>query len=132
MVDLKDFSDKDFSVMRYIIAAFLSLMLVFKADAAAHPAATPHTPKMDVVIYTIPGCPGCCMAKSMLEGREIPYKEIDLTGKPSVYQEMIRKTGGHRTVPQIFINGRYIGGYSNLSSSDLDALVDNKSQQRSQ
>ena len=114
--------------MKYIIAAFLNLMVVFKADAAL--PVSRQSPQLDVVIYTIPGCMGCGMAKSLLEDRKIPYKEIDLTGKPAVYQEMIQKTGGNRTVPQIFINGKYIGGYSDLSSSDMDALVNNKSRPR--
>jgi glutaredoxin len=112
--------------MKYIVTVFLSLTVISKAQAALP---TPQQfSKPDVVIYTIPGCMGCGMAKSMFEARKIPYKEIDLTGKPVLYQEMIRKTGGNRTVPQIFINGKYIGGYSDLSSSDLDGLVDEKSQ----
>lgn len=114
--------------MRYIIAAFLSLMLVFKVNAAVAPAAIPYASKLDVVIYTIPGCPGCGMAKSVLEDRKVPYKEIDLTGKPAVWKDMIQKTGGNKNVPQVFINGKYIGGYSDLKNLDFDALVDNKSQ----
>jgi glutaredoxin 3 len=107
--------------MKYIVTTFLSLMVICKAEAAL--PAPQQSSRLDVVIYTIPGCMGCGMAKSMLEARKIPYKEIDLTGKPVLYQEMIRKTGGNRTVPQIFINGKHIGGYSDLSSSDLDALT---------
>jgi len=83
-------------------------------------------PMPKVIIYTIPGCIGCGMAKSMFEERGIPYEEIDVTGKPLVYQDMVRKTKGRTTVPQVFINGTHIGGYYDLDGSKLDALKNGK------
>lgn len=101
--------------MRYFAPFFLALMTLLASTQAAN-----LTPK--VVIYTIPGCMGCGMVKSMFEDRGIPYEEIDVTGKPLVYQDMVRKTGGRKTVPQVFINGEYIGGYYDLDGSKLDTL----------
>lgn len=106
--------------MRYFAPFFLALMTFLAPIQAA-------TPKPEVVIYTIPGCMGCGMAKSWLEERGIPYKEINLRGRPDLYAEMKRLAGGNpeesMTVPRIFINGKHIGGYSELSSSDLSALL---------
>jgi len=110
-----DASVKDMRNMRYLVSLFLAFAIFF---TSAH-----GTNSMEkVVIYTIPGCSGCHMAKSMLEDRDIPYKEIDVAGKPDVYREMIRKSGGRKTVPQIFIKGKHIGGYSDLDGATLDAL----------
>ena len=106
--------------MRYFTPFILSL-ITFLASAQGMNVA----PK--VIIYTIPGCMGCGLAKSMFEDREIPYEEIDVTGKPLIYQDMVRKTGGKKTVPQVFINDKYIGGYYDLDGSELDALKEGKS-----
>ena len=108
-----------------MIPVLFSLMgVLFLSDEAR--AVLPqhqHPSKPEVVIYTIPGCFGCGLAKSMFEDRHIPYTEINLTGKPMVYRDMIAKAGGRKTVPQIFINGKHIGGYSDLNGSDLDDLA---------
>lgn len=103
--------------MRY----FAPFLLAFMAFLASTHAANP-LPK--VVIYTMPGCFGCELAKSMFKDRGIDYQEIeiDVKNKPEVYKDMIRKTGGRRTVPQVFINDKYIGGYYDLDASELDAL----------
>ena len=106
--------------MRYFAPFFLSLITLLAAPTQA----VPLPPK--VIIYTIPGCMGCGLAKSMFEDRGIPYEEIDVTGKPLVYQDMVRKTGGKKTVPQVFINDKYIGGYYDLEGSTLDALKEGK------
>jgi glutaredoxin 3 len=107
--------------MRYFAPFFLSLITLLGAQTQA------INPPPKVVIYTIPGCMGCGLAKSMFEDRGIPYEEIDVTGKPLVYQDMVRKTGGKKTVPQVFINDKYIGGYYDLDGSTLDALKEGKS-----
>ncbi len=101
--------------MRYLASLFLALAAFLTSTHAAN-----SMPK--VVIYTIPGCPGCNMAKSMLEDRDIPYEEINVAGKPAVYREMVLKSGGRKTVPQIFIKGEHIGGYYDLDGAKLDAL----------
>jgi glutaredoxin 3 len=104
--------------MRYFTPFFLAFMTFLASTHAANPP-------LKVVIYTIPGCMGCGLAKSMFEDRQIPYEEIDVTGKP-FYQDMVRKTGGKKTVPQIFINDKHIGGYYELDGSELDALKNGK------
>lgn len=102
---------------------FISLALAFTIFLAPIQATTA---KPDVVIYTIPGCMGCGMAKSFLEERGIPFKEINLRGRPDLYAEMKQRAGGNpdesMTVPRVFINGKHIGGYSELSDYDFEAL----------
>jgi len=71
----------------------------------------------DVEIYTTPICPYCVRAKSLLGKKGVGYKEIDVAADPTIRDAMIKRAGGRRTVPQIFINGRHVGG-----SDDLYAL----------
>ena len=58
-----------------------------------------------VEIYTGPLCAFCDRAKALLNKKGVSFKEIDLASDPNKMEEMIKKTNGMRTVPQIFING---------------------------
>lgn len=62
----------------------------------------------DILIYTTRACPYCIVAKRALDGRGIPHREIDITLTPHVRDELAAKTG-EWTVPQIFVDGVYIG-----------------------
>ena len=57
-------------------------------------------------------------AKRLLSERGIPYEEIDVTANDEVRDWLIRETGGRRTVPQIFIHGKAIGGFVELRALD--------------
>ena len=80
-----------------------------------------------VEIYTKTYCPYCWRAKHLLEARGIDYREIsvDFGGEPR--EEMIRRSNGRTTVPQIFIGGHSIGGCTELvaleSEGGLDELL---------
>ena len=81
----------------------------------------------DVIIYTKDYCPYCVRAKALLARKKIPFKEVDITNDPNLVQEMVQKSGGRKTVPQIFINGESSGGSDDLHALDaagkLDALL---------
>jgi len=74
---------------------------------------------MQVKMYTKKYCSFCYAAKNLLTRRGIAYEEIPLTGDASKAQEMRKLTGGH-TVPQILIDGKAIGGYTELVEMDMD------------
>ncbi len=80
----------------------------------------------DVIIYSSAQCPYCVMAKQLLERKGVSYQEIRVDLDPEKRQEMMQKSR-QRTVPQIFINGKSIGGYSDLAqlqrSNQLDDLL---------
>jgi glutaredoxin 3 len=71
-----------------------------------------------VEIYTTPTCGYCAAAKRLLAARGAPYHEIDVSRDPDLRAAMMARAGGRRTVPQIFIDGRHIGGCDDLY--DLD------------
>ncbi len=80
-----------------------------------------------VELYTTPICGYCARAKRLLEAKGVPYVEHDVMRDPSLRAEMIRRSNGGRTVPQIFIDGRPIGGCDDLMALEragkLDALL---------
>ncbi len=71
----------------------------------------------EVEIYTTPFCPFCYRAKKLLDEKGVRFTEIDVTVTPGARQEMMDRAEGERKVPQIFIDGRHLGG-----SDELDAL----------
>lgn len=68
---------------------------------------------VQVKLYTWSYCPFCQNAKKLLEEKGIDYEEIVLDNKEEELQELRQQTN-QRTVPQIFVNGTFIGGYSEL------------------
>ncbi len=80
-----------------------------------------------VEIYTTRFCGFCIAAKRLLQQKGATYTEIDVGAEPHRRAEMIERANGGRTVPQIFIGGRHIGGCDELyeleRSGKLDALL---------
>lgn len=80
----------------------------------------------EVVIYSSAHCPYCVMAKQLLERKGVHYQEIRVDMDPDKRQEMMQKSR-QRTVPQIFINGKHVGGYTDLAqlqrNNQLDSLL---------
>ena len=72
-----------------------------------------------VTIYTKSTCGYCARAKSLLTSKNVAFTEISVDGDPAKQDEMTKRANGGWTVPQIFINGRHVGGCDDLH--DLDA-----------
>jgi glutaredoxin 3 len=66
-----------------------------------------------VTIYSKDYCPYCDRAKEFFESRSIPFEEINVSTEPATLAELKAKTH-HMTVPQIFIDGVFVGGYTDL------------------
>jgi glutaredoxin 3 len=77
-----------------------------------------------IVIYTTPTCPYCLAAKRLLGEKGAAYEEIPVEGDRAARARMRELSGGRKTVPQIFIDGRHIGGYDDLSQLDRDGRLD--------
>jgi len=71
-----------------------------------------------VEIYTTSYCPFCVRAKSLLRRKGVEFVEIDVTNDDAMRAKMVELSGGRRTVPEIFINGKIIGGYDELAALD--------------
>ena len=70
-----------------------------------------------VQIYTAAMCPYCVRAKRLLAARGIVFDEADVGSDPALRADVVRRSG-RRTVPQIFIAGRAVGGFDELAALD--------------
>jgi glutaredoxin 3 len=77
-----------------------------------------------ILIYTTPFCGYCAAAKRLLAKKGAEFTEIDVMMDSAQRQEMLAKSNGRRTVPQIFVDGRHIGGFDDLSALDKAGELD--------
>jgi glutaredoxin 3 len=80
-----------------------------------------------VTLYTTPYCGYCLAAKRLLRDKGVGFEEIDVAADPARRPEMIQRAKGKRTVPQIFVGERHIGGFDEMYALDwvgeLDPLL---------
>lgn len=76
-----------------------------------------------VEIYTKTFCGYCIRARRLLESKQIEYVEYPVDGGGPKRQEMIQRAGGRTTVPQIFVDGRHIGGCDDLYGLERDGKL---------
>ncbi|WP_174802480.1 glutaredoxin 3 [Martelella limonii] len=77
-----------------------------------------------VDIYTRDFCGFCARAKALLDKKGAAYTEFNATETPDVRATMIERAGGKSTFPQIFIDGRHIGGCDDLYALEADGKLD--------
>ena len=77
----------------------------------------------DVVMYKTLVCPFCLMAGALLKKKGAAWREVDVTHDAALREEM-EKRSGRRTVPQIFIDERSVGGYDDLARLDRAGELD--------
>ncbi|WP_392506079.1 glutaredoxin 3 [Rickettsia sp. 2024-CO-Wats] len=84
-----------------------------------------------IIIYTLASCPYCIKAKALLDKKNVAYEEIEVSNFTQEEKEkFIKKSGGKKTVPQIFIDNMHIGGCDALFDLEkegrLDKLLENQ------
>jgi glutaredoxin 3 len=77
-----------------------------------------------VEVYTTDYCPFCTRAKALLNRKGVEFEEIDVTDDDDLREKMVKRAGGRRTVPEIFINGRIVGGYDELRALEDEGKLD--------
>ena len=77
----------------------------------------------DVIIYTKPGCGYCRRAKTLLERKGVPFREIDLSGEPELASDVATRSG-QTTVPQVFADGEPLGGCDDIHALDAAGRLD--------
>lgn len=77
-----------------------------------------------VEIYTWSTCPFCRRAKELLDAKDIDYTEYDITGDEEAREKMAARSNGRRTVPQIFIDGQWIGGCDDMHLLEAEGKLD--------
>lgn len=82
-----------------------------------------RTSAPSIVMYTQAFCAYCAAARSLLDKKQVPYEELDVTLNAKLRREMVDRSG-KKTVPQIFIDDQHIGGYDELSELDRTGRLD--------
>ncbi|MBL0732637.1 MAG: glutaredoxin 3 [Desulfosarcina sp.] len=77
-----------------------------------------------VIIYSTLICPYCIKAKQLLESKGVDYREVRIDKHPELVAEVIEKSSGQKTVPQIFIGDYHVGGCDDLYALDKDGRLD--------
>jgi glutaredoxin 3 len=77
-----------------------------------------------VRMYTTPICPYCVRAKSLLKRKGVAVEEVDVFMDMSAREEMEAKSGGARSVPQIFIGDTHVGGCDELYALEKEGKLD--------
>jgi glutaredoxin 3 len=77
-----------------------------------------------ILLYTTQFCGYCRATKQLLRGKGLEFEEIDVGFDAEKRIEMIERATGLRTVPQIFIHGRHVGGYEELSALDREGKLE--------
>jgi glutaredoxin 3 len=77
-----------------------------------------------IEIYTKFGCPYCARAMRLLDEKGAAYEEYELNTMPGKREEMLERARGRTTVPQIFIDGRHVGGSDDLAELERSGRLD--------
>ena len=79
----------------------------------------------NVTVYMGPRCNFCDAAKRLLQRNNIPYKEINIALEEGKKEEMLIKSNGRQTIPQIFFDEYHVGGYQELREIEKKGKLDN-------
>ena len=77
-----------------------------------------------VTMYSGDPCPYCGAAKALLKSKNVEFEEFDIWKDPAKAKEMLQRTNGKRTIPQIFIEDHYIGGNDDLQAVNRSGKLD--------
>ena len=78
-----------------------------------------------IIVYSSNNCGYCDKAKKLLDQKGLSFEEINIQVQPQFREEMILKSNGKRTVPQIFINDIHIGGFEELNKIAIEGNLEN-------
>ena len=78
----------------------------------------------EIEIYTSPFCGFCNAAKRLLDKKGVAYREIDVMMNSGKREEMTKRSGGSRTVPQIFVDNEHLGDCEAIMEMDAESELD--------
>ena len=78
----------------------------------------------EITVYSTGWCPYCERARALLERKSLPFREIKVDEDPAEREAMLARSGGRRTVPQIFIGERHVGGFDELYALEKAGKLD--------
>ncbi|HXF90414.1 MAG TPA: glutaredoxin domain-containing protein [Candidatus Nitrosotenuis sp.] len=106
---------KQFSILLFAIVITLSSC---QASKPVSSNTNQQQAQKTIIIYTMNSCYYCQKAKKLLDEKNIPHMLVDIFSKPGLFDEISGKSGV-KTVPQVFINNEFWGGYKDLVLADM-------------
>lgn len=76
-----------------------------------------------IEMYTTHVCPYCVAAKNLLKSKGLEWNEVFVDTDPAQREQMLERSQGRRSVPQIFVNGHHVGGYDDLVAADRNGQL---------
>jgi glutaredoxin 3 len=78
----------------------------------------------EIIMYSSGWCPYCVRARALLERKGLAFREIKIDEDPAGRDAMLARSGGRRTVPQIFVGDHHVGGFDDLYALDKTGKLD--------
>ena len=78
----------------------------------------------EIIMYSTGWCPYCDRARALLERKGLPFREIKVDADPTERDVMLARSGGRRTVPQIFVGDHHVGGFDELYALEKAGKLD--------
>ncbi len=78
----------------------------------------------EVIVYSGPTCPYCTKAKALLDKKHVAYEDFNVKEDAAKLEEMLSRSNGRKTIPQIFINGQHVGGCDDLYALEAAGKLD--------
>lgn len=78
----------------------------------------------EILMYSTRFCPYCDRARALFARKQVGFKEIKVDENPAELAEMLRRSNGRRTVPQIFIGATHVGGFDDMAALDRAGKLD--------
>ena len=78
----------------------------------------------EIVMYATGWCPYCERARALLRNKSLPFREVRIDEEPAERDAMLARSGGRRTVPQVFVGDTHVGGFDDLYALDRLGKLD--------
>jgi glutaredoxin 3 len=78
----------------------------------------------EIIMYSTGWCPYCVRARTLLERKGLPFREVKIDEDPAERDAMLARSGGRRTVPQIFVGDHHVGGFDDLYALEKAGKLD--------
>ncbi|MEM6339245.1 MAG: glutaredoxin domain-containing protein [Pseudomonadota bacterium] len=115
--------DKIFIVLAGLLVVF-AIAKIYSGYISSENAKNiePSEQNLDIVIYAKTGCIYCMRAKELLKMKQLKYKQIELSNNKDLHLKLANQTG-QTTVPYVFINNDFIGGFQELQNLENEGKL---------
>ena len=119
---------RNLTMLAAVLILLIGIFAVWKSKCGGkcgeEPVKVAEAVNAPVVIYSIPNCSFCKRAKALLDQKGIVYKDVDVSNDEAMREKLVEMTGGRTTVPQIFIHGQSVGGFTDIEKLNNEGKLE--------